>query len=218
MKVGSFCELCEAPDWDSEPDLRRYIAETEEYLILEERHVVGDVIVLELRQPPPFGQTATLRLPYRTRSDYVHMKGTSSLETGRGWLIKFSPPPSGMTAWRVANFRPGPEQFEIPLGRTIWGIPMRAQFNPHPSWELKSGIERCQRHAWAFRAGREAYDINAFAERMPCTCGPGCDLCEIGLKFAEDRHRRGSDGTNFWTDLMATAARWDDMMRERARA
>lgn len=218
MKEGRPCELCEASDWKTDPDLGKQISGTEEYVILNERHVAGDVIVLELRQPPPLGPEVVLRLPYRARLDYVHMKGTTSLETGRGWLIRFSPPPPGSSGWRVSSFQPGSELVDTPGGGTVLGPPLRAQFNPHPSWELKSGVERCQLDSWAFRAGRESYDINARAERMPCTCGPGCDLSEIGLKFARDRHSPGSDGTNFWPDLMATAARWDDMMRGSGRA
>lgn len=176
------CPHCGEPAWDVEPDLSSLVGERTEYRIVEVETDPHLVMSLGLAWVGNRHNNARVRLPHRLKESYRHAVKDHGRKDGLGLIIRFE---------REGN---------------RWGISLRP---PTPSEARKERTDACLRHRWALGVQHPPFDINGFADQMYCTCpaDPGCEVCIVAARYAEDRRRPGSHGDRYWTDLQNAVMR-----------
>jgi hypothetical protein len=176
------CPRCGEVAWNVEPDLSGSIGERTEYRIVEVETDPNLVMSLGLVWTLNRANNARVRLSHDLKETYRHAVKDHGWKDGRGLIIRF----------------------EKTGGQ--WGFTLRP---PTTGEERRVLTDSCRRHQWAIRVYRDSYDINGAADRIHCTCpaDPSCEVCEVSVRFAEDRRRPGSDGARFWPDLQHAVMR-----------
>jgi hypothetical protein len=170
------CTGCGERIWDTEPDLSYFIGEGTEYRVTEVETDPHLVMRLVLVWPLNRGNNAQVRLPHRLKETFRHAVQDHAQRGGIGLMVKFA------------------------RAEGRWGLFVRV---PTPFEERRWRTDDCRRHKWALGIVLPPFDINAFADRIHCTCpvDPPCEVCMLAAQFAEDRRRPGSIGDRYVAEL-----------------
>jgi hypothetical protein len=176
------CPQCGETAWDLEPSLNHFVGESMEYRIVEVETDPHLVLSLGLSGMANRANSARVRLPHRLKETYRHAVKDHGWKDGVGLVIKFD---------KVAD---------------RWGISLRL---PNPFEVRKERTDACRRHQWALGSHRPPFDVNGFADQMHCSCpvDPGCEVCGVAARFAEDRRRPGSHSDRYWAELQNAVLR-----------